>query len=118
MKANGTEKELFKMATKWDISRLTEMLNNPIPAVTNMLVCGLIFRTGDYAVLKSAVYCVDSCEKIPNCIAIYLLLIAHQLPKEQRKQIIDAGDRSDPTAFKTAMESLQVLDPDWHFMIV
>lgn len=109
--------ELFKMATKWDISRLTEMLNNPEPAITNMLVCGLIFHTGSYGVVKSFVYCVDFCERIPNCIALYLLLTARKLPPEKRTQIIDAGDGSDLTAFKTAMESLQVLDSHWRFTI-
>lgn len=109
--------DLFKMATKWDISKLKEMLRNPKPGITNMLVCGLIFRTGDYGVLKSAVYCVDFCTKIPNCIALYLLLTEQKLPEGQHRQVIDAGDRSDKTAFKAAMESLKVLDPDYSFMI-
>lgn len=110
--------DLFKMATKWDISRLVEMLKDPKPGITNMLVCGLIFRTGDYGVLRSHVLCVDFCDKIPNCISLYLLLTARKLPTGQRKQVIDAGDSGDKTAFKQAMQSLQVLDPDWSFMIV
>ena len=109
--------ELFEMATKWDISQLVDMLNNPKPGITNMMVCGLIFRVGEYGVIKSAVYCVDFCNKIPNCIAVYLLLIAHKLPADKRRQIIDAGGNTDKTAFKAAMKSLQVLDPDWSFMI-
>lgn len=109
--------ELFKMATKWDISRLIDMLNNPEPAITNMIVCGLIFHMGSYGVVKSYVYCVDFCENIPNCIALYLLLTARKLPPEKRTQIIDVGEGSDSTAFKTAMESLQVLDPSWRFTI-
>ena len=110
--------DLFKMATKWDISRLKEMLKNPKPGITNMLICGLIFRTGDYGVLKSHVLCVDFCDKISNCISLYLLLTARKLPADQRRQVIDAGDSSDKTAFKKAMQSLQVLDPEWTFMIV
>ena len=110
--------DLFKMATKWDIAKLQEMLQNPKPAVTNMLVCGLIFRTGDYGVLRSSTYCVDFCEKIPHCIALYLLLNAEKLPEDKHRMIIDAGDRSDKTAFRAAMESLKVLDPNWSFIIV
>ncbi len=110
--------DLFKMATKWDISRLVEMLKDPKPGITNMLVCGLIFRTGDYGVLRYHVLCVDFADKIPNCISLYLLLTARKLPAGQRKQVIDAGDSGDKTAFKQAMQSLQVLDPDWSFMIV
>ena len=109
---------IFSKATKWDITKLVEMLNNPKPGITNMLVCGLIFRTGDYGVLKSAAYCVDFCDRIPNCISVYLFLTAHKLPEDQRKQIIDAGDNADKKAFQTAMNSLKVLDPKWSFTIV
>ena len=109
--------DLFKKATKWDITRLVNMLNNPQPGITNMMLCGLIFRMGDYGVIRSAMYCVDFCERIPNCIALYLLLTAHKLPADQRKQMIDAGDNTNKTAFKAAMLSLRVLDPDWSFTI-
>lgn len=67
--------------------------------LTNMIVCGLIFRMGDYGVLKSNVLCIDFCEKIPNCMSLYLLLTVQKLPEHQRKQIIDAGDGADKTAF-------------------
>ena len=110
--------DLFKMATKWEISTLKQMLDNPKPAITNMIVCGLIFRMGDYGVLKSSVLCIDFCEKIPNCIALYLVLTAQKMPENQRKQVIDAGDGADKTAFKAAMRSLQVLDSKWSFIIV
>ena len=110
--------DIFSKATKWDISRLVEMLNNPMPGITNMMVCGLIFRTGDYGVLKSAAYCVDFCDRIPNCISVYLFLTAHKLPEDQRQQIIDAGDKSDIGAFRNVMKSLQVLDPKWSFTIL
>ena len=109
---------IFSKATKWDIKKLVEMVNNPKPGITNMMVCGLIFRTGDYGVIKSAAYCVDFCEKIPNCISAYLFLTAHKLPEDQRKQIIDAGDGSDTRAFKAAMESLKVLYPKWSYTIL
>lgn len=110
--------DLFEMATKWKPAQLVEMINNPIPVITNMLICGLIFRTGDYGVLKSSVICVDFCEKIPNCISLYLLLTARKLPEEQRRQIIDAGDGTDKAAFKAAMKSLEILDPNWTYTIV
>ena len=110
--------DLFKLATKWDISKLKEMIENPKPAITNMLICGLIFRIGDYGVLRASLLCVDFCAKIPNCIALYLLLTSQKLPKDKRRLIIDAGDNADKTAFKAAMESLKVLDPSWSFMIV
>ena len=97
---------------------LVEIINTPIPVITNMLICGLIFRTGDYGVLKSSVICVDFCEKIPNCISLYLLLTARKLPEEQRRQIIDAGDGTDKAAFKAAMKSLEILDPNWTYTIV
>ena len=109
--------DLFKAATKWDPEMLVEMLENPKRELTNMLVCGLIFRTGEYAVTKSALLCVDFCERIPYCIAVYLLLTAQKLPKEKRKQVIDAGDGADKTAFIEAMKSLEVLDPDWSFSV-
>ena len=82
-----------------------------------MIICGMIFRMGEYAVIKDAVYCVDFCEKTPNCTALYLLLTAQKEPEDNRRQIIDAGDRSDKTAFIEAMNSLKVLDPHWTFQI-
>ena len=109
---------IFSKATKWDIARLAGLLNNPQPGITNMIVCGLIFRTGDYGVLKSIIYCVDFCENIPNCIALYLFLTAHRLPEERRKQTIDVGDNVDKSAFQAAMDSLKVLDPKWSFTIL
>lgn len=110
--------QIFKLATKWEVSKLRELVENPKPVITNIQVCGLIFRMGDYAVLKSHVLCVDFCDKIPNCIALYLLLTAQKLPEGNRKQVIDAGDGANKDAFKAAMESLKVLDPNWSFMIV
>lgn len=109
--------DIFKMATKWEVSKLKEMIENPQPVLTNMYICGLIFRTGEYAVLPSRLLCVDFCDSIPHCIALYLLLTAQKLPDDKRKQIIDAGDRSDKTAFKNAMDSLRILDPAWDYMI-
>lgn len=109
--------DLFKMATKRDVDELIAHINEPKPMMSNMVICGMIFRMGLYAVIKDAVYCVDFCDKVPNCAALYLLLIAQKEPEDQRKQIIDAGDRSDKTRFKAAMESLKILDPNWSFTI-
>ena len=84
--------DLFSAATKWTPQQLADLINNPKPGITNMLICGLIFSLGDYAVIKDALYCVDFCERIPNCISLYLLLIAQKQPNKSRKMIIDAGD--------------------------
>ena len=83
-----------------------------------MLIYGLIFLVGDYAVLQSFVCCVDFCEKIPNCISLYLLLKMQKLPEDRRRLVIDAGDGADTAAFKAAMQSLQTLDPKRTFLIV
>ena len=109
--------QLFTAATKWEPEQLAELANNPKPGVTNMLICGLIFAMGSYAVIKDAVYCVDFCEKIPNCIALYLLLIARAMPEDQRKMLIDAGDRSNPAAFVKALNALKVCEPTWSFLL-
>lgn len=110
--------KLFAEATKWSMQALADLINQPKPGITNMLICGLIFAMGDYAVIKDAVYCVDFCEAIPNCIALYLLLTAQKLPQDRRAMMIDAGDNSDKTAFTSAMNALKVCDPSWRFTIV
>ena len=109
--------KLFNMATKREAAEAIEHINNPQPMISNMIICGMIFRMGEYAVIEDAVYCVDFCEKTPNCSALYLLLTAHKKPEGQRRQVIDAGDRSNKTAFIEAMNSLKVLDPNWSFQI-
>lgn len=109
--------KLFNMATKREAAEAIEHINNPKTVISNMIICGMIFRMGEYAVIKDAVYCVDFCEKTPNCTALYLLLTAQKEPEDNRRQIIDAGDRSDKTAFIEAMNSLKVLDPHWTFQI-
>ena len=109
--------QLFSAATKWTVQELVDLVNNPKPMITNLLVCGLIFKVGDYAVIRDALYCVDFCEAVPNCIALYLLLTAQKLPADKRKMFIDAGDGSDSTALSAAMETLKTCDPDWSFTI-
>ena len=111
-------KELFERATKWKHEDLVRMLKNPQPAITNMMVCGLIFAMGDYAVIKATCYCVDFCDIIPNCAALYLLLISQKLDADKRKLIIDAGDRSKKVAFRQVMQTLKVCDPTWEYLIV
>ena len=109
--------KLFSKATKREIDEIAKHFNDPQPMISNMIICGMIFRMGEYAVIKDAVYCVDFCERTPNCSALYLLLIAQKEPEDQRTQIIDAGDGSDTTKFREAMDSLKVLDPHWSFQI-
>ena len=109
--------KLFTEATKWESSELENLINDPKPGITNMMVCGLIFCMGNYAVIKDALYCVDFSERIPNCVALYLLLIAQKQPKDQRMQLIDAGDRADKEPLRKAMAALKVCDPNWNYNI-
>ena len=108
---------LFSAATKWTTQQLTNLVSNPKPGITNMLICGLIFKMGDYAVIKDAVYCVDFCESIPNCIALYLLLTAQKLPTDKRTMVVDAGEGSNTTAFQKALEVLKICDSSWDVRI-
>ena len=104
---------LYNKATGRQTDDLLDMLNNPKPAVTNMLVCGLIYCMGKYAVIKQAVFCVDFLQQLPNCIALYLLLIAQKEPAEKRTQILDTGEGVDPAPLKAVIDSLHILDPAW-----
>jgi len=108
---------LFTEATNWSAQDLAELVNNPVPGLTNMYICGLIFKLGQFAVIKQTVYCVDFSEAIPNCVALYLLLIAQKQPVEKRKQLIDAGDGTNKQPLTDAMEALKVCDPDWDYRI-
>ena len=108
---------LFTAATKWTPQQLADLINNPKPAITNMLLCGLIFTLGNYAVINHGIYCVDFCQQIPNCIAMFLLLVMQKQPSEHRKMLIDAGTGSNTTALADALHTLSVCDPSWHFVI-
>lgn len=109
---------LFEKATKWSRGELLEVLNDPKPGVTSMVLLGLIFRMGWYCVIRSTLTCIDFCEEIPNCIALYLLLIAKKKPSEARKQLIDTGDPSDPKQLQQAFSRLKVCDPNWNPIIL
>jgi len=104
---------LFLKATKREQAELLNMINNPVPVITNFMICGLIFSTGKYAVIPSSLLCVDFAESIPNCIAIYLLLTAQKLPVDNRQQAISVGDGINKQPFVAAMDSLSVCDPSW-----
>lgn len=105
--------KLFTAATKWTPQQFADLLNNPQAGITNMMICGLIFKMGEFAVIKDAVYCVDFSESIPNCVALYLLLIAQKLPADQRKMILDIGDGTNKQPLTKALSDLQILDPQW-----
>jgi len=111
------EQQLFKEATKWSSQELVDLVNNPKPGITNMMICSLIFLMGQYSVIKQAVYCVDFSERIPNCVALYLLLIAQKQPEDKRTQIIDAGDGVNKKPLNDAMDALKVCDPNWNYKI-
>lgn len=120
---NSATAEIFKdtalltAATGWKIDQLSEVLNEPNTSIKNMNICALIFLVGKYSVIKDAVYCVDFANRVPNCIALYLLLIAQKQPENKRKQLLDAGDGCDKRALIKAMQSLKVCDPSWSFEI-
>lgn len=109
--------QLFRQATKREPAELLSMYNHRVPGLTNSLLCGLIFIMGKFAVVPSAILCVDFVEAIPNCIAIYLLLSAQKLPPENRTAMIDAGDGVDKNPFMKAMNTLSVCDPNWKYNV-
>lgn len=109
---------LYEDATGRSPAELAEMMNDPKPVITNMTICGLIFRMGEFAVTRSVLICVDFSELIPNCVALYLLLTAEREPEEKRKQLIDAGDGTDKRPLNTAIMGLQPLDPAWQCEIL
>ena len=105
---------LYNEATGRQTEGLLDMINNPVPGVSNMYVCGLIYCMGKYSVIKQAIFCVDFLQQLPNCIALYLLLIAQKEPEEKRTQLLDTGDGVDPTPLKAVIGSLHILDPSWN----
>lgn len=104
---------LFCEATQWTSQQLEDLINNPKPGITNMLICGLIFQMGNFAVIKDALYCVDFSTRIPNCIALYLLLTAQKLPQGKRSMLLDAGDGVDKQPLQKAIDDLKPCDPSW-----
>ena len=108
---------LLSAATKWSKEEYATLLRNPPPGIGNMQICGLIFKMGEFAVVKDMVYCVDFADRIPNCIALYLLLIAQKQPENQRTQILDTGSGTNTTAFSNAVNALRICDSNWKCMI-
>lgn len=111
------EPALFEEATKRKQDELLNMINNKVPGLTNSLICGLIFSVGDFCVIKSNLLCVDFSVRLPNCIALFLMLTAQKLPKEQRKQMISVGEGDNKQHLEKAMDSLRICDPDWKYSI-
>lgn len=74
-----------------------------------------IWQFGSYGVVFSAVVCVDFAEKIPYCIAIFLLHTA--LTGRMKNQLIDAGDGTDTTQFVEAVNLIYDCCPEWSCMI-
>lgn len=107
------DKVLLSAATGWTVSQLSEVFNEKNTTVRNMNICALIFLVGKYSVIKDCVYCVDFADRVPNCIALYLLLIAQKQPQDKRGQMLDAGDGCDKRALSEAIELLKVCDPNW-----
>lgn len=116
---NAAKKELLKnsallsAATNWSAEQCRELVQNPPPGLGNMMICGLIFKMGEFAVVKDMVYCVDFAEAVPHCIALYLLLIAQKEPENHRTQILDAGTGTNRKPLTEAIDALRLLDPKW-----
>lgn len=104
---------LLTAATRWSAEQYRELVQNPPPGIGNMMICGLIFKMGEFAVVKDMVYCVDFAEAVPHCIALYLLLIAQKQPEDQRTQILDAGTGTNRKPLTDAIDALRPLDPKW-----
>ena len=60
-----------------------------------------ILALGNHGIVPSALLCIDFVEIIPYCLAITLLYIAYTGQKET--QMLDTGDGSDITVFKSAV---------------
>ena len=112
-----TNPELFYRATGRTKDELTKMIENKEPMI-NMYICGFIYYTGAYATIRDRVWCVDFSEKIPYCVALYLLLTAQHDPQNQRKQLVDAGDRTYKVPLRCAVSALKILDPAWECIIL
>lgn len=112
-----SNQRLFMQATGWSMEELIELLNSNVPDITNALICGLIYKLGEFAVVKSVVYCVDFSETIPNCVALYLLLIAQKLPIDKRSMVIDAGEGTNKGPLMNAINALKGLDENWNYNI-
>lgn len=110
--------KLFFKATKYTLQELADILNNPKPMVTNMVLLGLIFRVGWYCVIEDKLTCIDFSEYVPNCIALYLLLTAQKKPADKRTQGIDAGERTDPEPLARALDGLKPCDQNWNPVIL
>lgn len=107
------DRALLSAATGWTVQQLGEVFNEKNTSVKNMNICALIFLVGKYSVIKDCVYCVDFADRVPNCIALYLLLIAQKQPQDKRGQMLDAGDGCDNRALSEAIQSLKICDPAW-----
>ena len=105
--------QLLSAATNWSAEQYRELVQNPPPGLGNMMICGLIFKMGEFAVVKDMVYCVDFAEAVPHCIALYLLLIAQKKPENQRTQILDAGTGTNRKPLTEAIDALRLLDSKW-----
>ena len=105
--------ELFEEATGRDIADLREQIEHPKPGISSCLICGMIFCAGRCAVVQDMLYCVDFCNYIPNCIALYLLLLAQKQPADKRSQGLDLGDGADKAKMQAALDRLKICDPSW-----
>lgn len=75
-----------------------------------------ILALGNHGIVPSALLCIDFVEIIPYCLAITLLFIAYTGQKET--QLLDTGDGSDITVFKSAVSLLSGCYAKWNCKIL
>ena len=75
-----------------------------------------ILALGNHGIVPSALLCIDFVEIIPYCLAITLLYIAYTGQKET--QMLDTGDGSDITVFKSAVSLLSGCYAKWNCKIL
>ena len=75
-----------------------------------------ILALGNHGIVPSALLCIDFVEIIPYCLAITLLYIAYTGQKET--QLLDTGDGSDITVFKSAVSLLSGCYARWNCKIL
>ena len=75
-----------------------------------------ILALGNHGIVPSALLCIDFVEIIPYCLAITLLYIAYTGQKET--QMLDTGDGSDITVFKSAVNLLSGCYAKWNCKIL
>ena len=73
---------------------------------------------GRYGALKRTIFTVDFVPLIPYCEALALYFWAQEMPKENRRMVIDVGNREDPAPLDEALKVISLCDADWHYSLL